>query len=122
MNSFSTFKPPPRVTLTDAKRIAWLTDLTNESVSLRRLSRTIPHGVRGKLLLEQCMQKEIPVARATWLIHCVGANELRAFRRKGISLVVTTENEQKWLLEWTSHVECFLEKSISHPELPLNFK
>jgi mediator of RNA polymerase II transcription subunit 12 len=47
----SSFKPPPRVTLTDNKREAWLRDLANPSVPLRRLSRTIPHGIRGKALL-----------------------------------------------------------------------
>src|SRR5438046_7551625 len=30
----STFKPPPRVTLTDTKREAWLRDLANPSVPL----------------------------------------------------------------------------------------
>src|SRR4029077_20099276 len=57
----STFKPPPRVTLTDNKREAWLRDLANSSVPLRRLSRTIPHGIRGKVLLDHCLGKWIPI-------------------------------------------------------------
>lgn len=108
----STFKPPPRVTLTDAKREGWLRDLANPSVPLRRLSRTIPHGIRGKVLLEQCLAKTIPMARALWLAKCVGANELRAFRRKGISGAIMLENEQRWIKEWTGLVESFVEDSI----------
>ncbi|KAJ6157328.1 hypothetical protein N7470_004920 [Penicillium chermesinum] len=56
----STFKPPPRVTLTDNKREAWLRDLANPAVSLRRLSRTIPHGIRGKVLPEPMSREMDP--------------------------------------------------------------
>jgi hypothetical protein len=80
-----TFKPPPRVILTDAKREMWLRDLTNPAVFLRKLSRTIPHGIRGKILLEQCLNKKIPNDGAIWLAKCVGANEIRAFKRKGVN-------------------------------------
>ena len=81
----STFKPPPRVTLTDTKREVWLKDLANPAISLRRLSRTIPHGIRGRTLLDQCLNKKIPTERAVWLAKCVGANEIRAFKRKGVN-------------------------------------
>ncbi|KAI9754382.1 MAG: RNA polymerase II mediator complex subunit, partial [Candelina submexicana] len=109
----STFKPPPRVTLTDTKREAWLRDLANPSVPLRRLSRTIPHGIRGKVLLEQCLGKNIPTARAVWLAKCVGANEMRAFKRKGASGAFALGGEVKWVRDWTVFVEQFLEGVIS---------
>lgn len=112
VSSQSTFKPPPRVTLTDSKREAWLRDLADDSVPLRKLSRTIPHGIRGKILLDQCQSKAIPFARAVWLVKCVGANELRAFRRKGVSTATAAGNESKWVKEWTSLVEAFIEGSI----------
>ncbi|KAG8624532.1 hypothetical protein KVT40_007599 [Elsinoe batatas] len=108
----STFKPPPRVTLTDTKREAWLRDLASADVPLRRLSRTIPHGIRNKILLDQCLGKKIPLARAIWLVKCVGANEIRAFRRKGISGSVALSGEMKWIKEWTICVEQFLEATI----------
>ncbi|KAL9101589.1 MAG: hypothetical protein Q9163_003166 [Psora crenata] len=108
----TTFKPPPRVTLTDAKRESWLRDLSNPSVSLRRLSRTIPHGIRGKILLEQCLKKNIAISRAIWLAKCVGANEIRAFKRKGTSGNVTVTGEIKWIKDWTVHIEQFLESII----------
>ena len=109
----TTFKPPPRVTLTDTKREAWLRDLGDESVSLRRLSRTIPHGIRGKSLLEQCLHKGISVERGVWLAKCVGANEIRAFRRKGIGSSVAIGGELKWIREWTIQVEQFLDSVIA---------
>lgn len=109
----STFKPPPRVTLTDNKREMWLRDLANSSVPLRKLSRTIPHGIRGKILLEQCMSKWIPVGRAVWLAKCVGANEIRAFKRKGTSGALAVGLEVKWVRDWTSSVQQFVEGVLS---------
>ncbi|OAX81386.1 hypothetical protein ACJ72_04276 [Emergomyces africanus] len=109
----STFRPPPRVTLTDIKREAWLRDLANPSVPLRRLSRTIPHGIRGKVLLDQCLGKSIPICRAIWLAKCVGANELRAFKRKGTSAGVASGLESKWVRDWTIGVQQFIEGVIA---------
>uniref|UniRef100_A0A060T5S7 Mediator of RNA polymerase II transcription subunit 12 n=1 Tax=Blastobotrys adeninivorans TaxID=409370 RepID=A0A060T5S7_BLAAD len=103
----STFKPPPRVTLTDHKREAWLRDLATPSVPLRRLSRTIPHGIRNKTLLEQCCAKNVPISRALWFARCVGTNELRGLKRKGNASV----SEAAWLAEWTDDVVSFVEKT-----------
>jgi mediator of RNA polymerase II transcription subunit 12 len=109
----STFKPPPRVTVTDTKREAWLKDLANTNIPLRRQSRTIPHGIRGKLLMEQCLAKSIPLQRAVWLAKCVGANELRSFRRKGVSGSAAAQGETKWVRDWTAQVEQFVESIAS---------
>jgi mediator of RNA polymerase II transcription subunit 12 len=109
----STFRPPPRVTVTDTKREAWLRDLANPEVPLRKQSRTIPHGIRGKSLMEQCLSKNIPMPRAVWLAKCVGANELRAFRRKGVSGAAAASGESKWVMDWTVNVEQFLEGVIA---------
>lgn len=108
-----TFKPPPRVTVTDTKREAWLRDLANTEVPLRKQSRTIPHGVRGKGLMDQCLAKQIPPQRAVWLAKCVGANELRAYRRKGVSGPAAASGEIKWVREWTVQIEQFLEGVIA---------
>ncbi|KAK3330494.1 hypothetical protein B0H66DRAFT_489989 [Apodospora peruviana] len=108
----STFKPPPRVTLTDTKREAWMRDLANPAISLRRLSRTIPHGIRGRILLDQCLNKDVPADRAIWLIKCVGANEIRACKRHKVAGVVTQGPEAKWLKDWTTAVVQFVESVI----------
>lgn len=107
-----TFKPPPRVTLTDNKREAWLRDLADPSIPLRRLSRTIPHGIRGKVLLDHCLAKDIPITRAVWLAKCVGANEIRAFKRKGASGAFAIGGENKWIRDWTMNVEAFVNSII----------
>ncbi|MCJ1386790.1 RNA polymerase II mediator complex subunit [Xylographa soralifera] len=107
-----TFKPPPRVTLTDAKRESWLRDLASPTIPLRRLSRTIPHGIRGRSLLDHCLAKNIPVWRAVWLAKCVGTNEIRAFKRKGTSGAFATGGETKWIREWTTNVEQFVEAIV----------
>lgn len=108
----STFKPPPRVTLTDSKREIWLRDLANPAIPLRRLSRTIPHGIRGKSLLDHCLSKDIPIPRAVWLVKCVGANEIRAFKRKGTVGAFAIGGEAKWIKEWTANVEQFAESTL----------
>lgn len=107
----STFKPPPRVTLPDARREAWLRDLASPNVSLRKLSRTIPHGLKGPVLLDQCTAKGVPTARAVWFARCVGANELRGLKRKGVGSFAVG-SETKWIKEWTTQVTRFLEKTI----------
>ena len=111
ITSSSTFKPPPRVTVTDTKREMWLKDLANPTISLRRLSRSIPHGIRGKVLLDQSLSKNIPIERAVWLAKCVGANELRSFRRKGASGFPMV-GEGKWIREFTVCVEQFMESIV----------
>lgn len=111
ITSSSTFKPPPRVTVTDTKREMWLKDLANPTISLRRLSRSIPHGIRGKVLLDQSLSKNIPIERAVWLAKCVGANELRSFRRKGASGLPMV-GEGKWIREFTVCVEQFVESIV----------
>lgn len=109
-----TFKPPPRVGLTDSKREAWLRDLSNPNIPLRRLSRTIPHGIRGRALLDQSLAKNIPTARFLWLAKCVGANEIRAFKRKGTSGAFAAGGEAKWIKDWTVNVEQFLDAIIGN--------
>lgn len=109
----STFKPPPRVTLTDTKREVWLKDLANPTISLRRLSRTIPHGIRGRTLLDQCLNKSVPTERAVWLAKCVGANEIRAFKRKGVTGAFVMGGELKWIRDWTIFVEQFVDAIVA---------
>ncbi|KAI2639368.1 transcription mediator subunit Med12 [Xylaria nigripes] len=113
ITSPTTFKPPPRVTLTDTKREVWVKDLANSAIPLRRLSRTIPHGIRGRILLDQCLNKNVPTDRAVWLAKCVGANEIRAFKRKGVNNTFVMGGEVKWIRDWTLCVEQFVEAIVS---------
>lgn len=112
LSTSSTFRPPPRVTLTEAKRKSWIADLADENVPLRRLSRTIPQGVRGAALLEQCLIHNVPSNRAIWFVKCVGANEIRTLKRKGANPTVIIGAEHKWLRDWTMNIEQFLEIAV----------
>ena len=115
----SSFKPPPRATLTDTKREMWLRELANPTVPLRKLSRTIPHGIRGRALLDQCLNKRIPPDRAVWLAKCVGANDIRQINRKGAKGTIVMGGEAKWVRDWTVFVEQFVEavtSDISQPD------
>ena len=113
INPESQFKLPPRVTVTDNRRQVWLNDLANPDIPLRKLSRTIPHGVRGKIFFEQCLSKNIPVDRAIWMAKCCGSQDLRALRRKGANGGFVMGGEAKWIKEWTGVLEQFVEARIS---------
>ncbi|RMZ76607.1 hypothetical protein DV738_g4791, partial [Chaetothyriales sp. CBS 135597] len=118
ITSASTFKPPPRVTLAEAKRKSWIGDLANASVPLRKLSRTIPQGIRGQGLLDQCIQNKVPLSRAIWFAKCVGANEIRTLKRKGTTPQAAVGTEAKWIREWTVNVEQFVEKIVDQAGQP----
>lgn len=118
ISSGTVFKPPPRVTLTEAKRKTWLTDLANPAVPLRKLSRTIPQGIRGQTLLDQCFANGVPIGRALWFAKCVGANEIRTLKRKGTSANFAAGAEIKWLREWTINIEQFLEATFEQCRQP----
>lgn len=113
LSSTSTFRPPPRVTLTETKRKSWIADLADGNVPLRRLSRTIPQGIRGQALLEQCLVHNVPLSRAIWFVKCVGANEIRTLKRKGVNPNITAGAENKWLRDWTTNIEQFLEAAVA---------
>jgi mediator of RNA polymerase II transcription subunit 12, fungi type len=113
----STFKLPPRATVTEPRREVWLKNLADSDIPLRQLSRSIPHGIRGKALLDQCLSKRIPPWRALWFSKCVGANEIRAFKRKGTG-AFASGGEGKWIRDWTVSVEQFLESLIEQCGTP----
>ncbi|KAL9084688.1 MAG: hypothetical protein Q9165_007936 [Trypethelium subeluteriae] len=109
----STFKPPPRITMPDTRRETWLRDLANPNVPVRRQSKHVPHGIKGKALLEQCLNKNIPIPRAVWLVKCIGANEIRGLKRRGVSGAFAMGGELKWVKEWTVFVQQFIDSLIS---------
>ena len=118
ISSASSFKPPPRVTLAEARRKAWIADLADGDVPLRKLSRTIPQGIRGQSLLDQCIQNAVPLSRAIWFAKCVGANEIRTLKRKGTTTAAAVGSESKWLREWTVNVEQFIETILGQSGQP----
>lgn len=56
----------------------------------------------------------IPTERAVWLAKCVGANEIRACKRKGgggggVAGSFAMGGEAKWVRDWTVFVEQFVD-------------
>ncbi|VEU20684.1 DEKNAAC101623 [Brettanomyces naardenensis] len=105
----STYKPPPRVTLTEHKREMWLDNLANPSVPLKQLSKAIPHGLRNKTLFEQCLNHKLPISRAIWLIKCVSSNEQRQLKRKAGNTNAAYLLSNRWIIEWTDQIAIFVE-------------
>lgn len=104
------YKPPPRMTLTENKRDIWLKRLSDPKTPLTQLSKAIPHGLRNKTLLEQCLIHNVPIFRTIWLIKCVASNEQRQLNRKpgaNVNLII-----DRWVIEWTEQITTFLEEII----------
>ena len=112
IRSKGAYKPPPRVTLTEHKKEAWLKKLSNPEVPLKDLSRAIPHGLRNKLLFEQCLLHKVPISRALWLIKCIATNEQRQLKRKTGTSSAVSASVSKWIAEWTEQITAFFESII----------
>jgi mediator of RNA polymerase II transcription subunit 12, fungi type len=118
----STFKLPPRLTMSISRREAFLKELADPSRPLRKLNRSVPHGISGRVLLDQCLSRKIAVPRATWLAKCIGAHDIRAIKRKSAAATGTTaasssastmSSEAKWIKEWTVQVQNFIKSAFS---------
>lgn len=70
-----TYKLPPRMTLNDARRQAWLADLSNPAVPLSKLSKTVLHVTKGPDLLDMLHSQGVAISRAVWYVRILGANE-----------------------------------------------
>ncbi|KAG9324909.1 hypothetical protein KVV02_008471 [Mortierella alpina] len=101
----STFRPPSRATLNDQKKEQWMTDLSG-TTSLRRLSKSVPHGFKSEKLLEALAQRQVPMLRATWYIKIVALSEMQAQRSRPSS----TQNQ--YSTDWTMTVNMFLKKQL----------
>ncbi|KAG0229269.1 RNA polymerase II mediator complex subunit [Actinomortierella wolfii] len=99
----STFKPPSRSTLNELKKDQWMTDLAGRT-SLRRLSRSVPHGFKSEKLLETLAQRQVPLLRATWYIKIVGLGEMQAQRSR--------QSQSQYSTDWTATVNLFLKKQL----------
>lgn len=133
------FKVPPRVTLTAAKKEAWLKDLGNPDVPLQAVSSKLPHGIRNKVLVDCMCNMNIPISRAIWFTKCTLYSELLILRKKfnskqsslptgnSISLPPIEIFENRWLQEWSQQVSDYIFKfakgmdSVNTPEKQLQF-
>ncbi|ODQ50586.1 hypothetical protein SAICODRAFT_21551 [Saitoella complicata NRRL Y-17804] len=108
----TSFRPPPRISMVDQRRENWFQALANPNIPLEKLSSSVPVGLRGRPLLDQCAQRKVDPLRATWLIRCIGSNELRSLRRKGTMAAGAVGAERKWMTEWTLQVGAFMDATV----------
>ncbi|KAG0946548.1 hypothetical protein G6F57_003198 [Rhizopus arrhizus] len=104
----SSFRPPVRTTLIDAKREQWMHELSSGVVPLRKLAKNVPHGFKGEKLLETLATKQVPFLRATWYIKIVGLSEMN---QRNASNAAPPAGHQS--VQWTTIVTSHLKKQLN---------
>ncbi|KAG8686075.1 RNA polymerase II mediator complex subunit, partial [Ceratobasidium sp. 394] len=106
------YKLPPRMTLNDARRAAWLADLSNPSVPLSKLSRTVLHVTKGPDLLDMLHAHGVAISRAVWYVRILGANEMLSMKNR------QNYNPAQLGIEWAGTVTSHLKKQLQDIVLP----
>ncbi|ORX89986.1 hypothetical protein K493DRAFT_63300 [Basidiobolus meristosporus CBS 931.73] len=96
ITSPSIFRPPTRVSLNEQLKDQWIQDLVGGAVPLRKLLKSIPHGLKGDKLIETLVTNQTPLLRAGWVIKAIGLSELQ-FQRSKAPLTI-----QQYAVEWTN--------------------
>ncbi|EKM53974.1 uncharacterized protein PHACADRAFT_196411 [Phanerochaete carnosa HHB-10118-sp] len=109
----SSFKLPSRVTMNDAKREAWFTDLANPNVPLHKLSKSVPHGAKGHDLLDLLQQNNVAIPRAVWFLRVFGGNETAGLRNR--PQYIPTQ----YSVDWANVVCGYLKKQLTEIALPM---
>ncbi|KAG9095716.1 RNA polymerase II mediator complex subunit [Ceratobasidium sp. 370] len=106
------YKLPPRMTLNDTRRAAWLADLSNPSVPLSKLSRTVLHVAKGPDLLDMLHAHGVAIPRAVWYVRILGANETLSIKNR------QNYNPAQLGIEWAGTVTSHLKKQLQDIVLP----
>ncbi|GAA5978006.1 hypothetical protein JCM11641_004356 [Rhodosporidiobolus odoratus] len=110
----STFRLPSRITLTDAKREAWFSDLASPAVPLSKLSRSVPHGYKGEKGLDMLSNRKVDVPRAVWFVRAFGGVEIQSLAKtRPMPLAVSL-----YTSEFTTVVSEFVRKQLAEVVLP----
>ena len=128
----SQYRQPQRVTLNESKLAAYIKDLADPNVPLRKLARSVPHGYRGERMLDMLwmggaassaassrnlasgqshqvpltLPNSIAIDRAVWFVRVVGASENASFRSK-------QSGSTSYTSEWTSLFMSWLHKQLN---------
>lgn len=125
----STCRPLQRVTLNEVKLAAYVKELADPSVPLKKLARSVPHGYRGERMLDmlwnggnltQAMaaikaqsvsnaagaaSRSVTIERAVWFVRVAGSSELSSSR-------VRQSGGNTYTVEWTAVVMAWLRRQI----------
>ncbi|KAK9712553.1 hypothetical protein K7432_007072 [Basidiobolus ranarum] len=102
----STFRPPTRVSLSEQLKDQWVQDLVGGAVPLRKLLKSIPHGLKGDKLIETLVINQTPLLRAGWVIKAIGLSELQ-FQRSKAPLTI-----QQYAVEWTNIFTQYMSRQL----------
>ncbi|UZJ54979.1 hypothetical protein CBS101457_004299 [Exobasidium rhododendri] len=127
------FRPPQRVTLNEVKLAAYVKELANPDVPLRKLARSVPHGYRGERMLEMLwnggnlsfamaamkaqanqdveLPRPVTIERAIWFVRVVGSSEVTSSRAR-------QSNANSYTVEWTNVLMGWLRKQILELNAP----
>ncbi|KAI7865079.1 hypothetical protein BDF14DRAFT_1730934 [Spinellus fusiger] len=103
MTGTSSFKPPLRSTLVDAKKEQWMQELAGGIVPLRKLARNVPHGFKGEKLLDTLAAKQVPFLRASWYIKIVGLSEMTQRNANNTNASISQANH--WTIVVIGHLK-----------------
>ncbi|CAE6502670.1 unnamed protein product [Rhizoctonia solani] len=108
----NTYKLPPRMTLNDTRKAAWLAELSNPTVPLSKLAKTVLHLPKGPDLLDILYGNNVAVSRAVWYVRILGANETLSAKSR------PNYNPAQIGIEWAGMVTAHLKKQLQDIVLP----
>ncbi|KAF8706022.1 Transcription mediator complex subunit Med12, partial [Rhizoctonia solani] len=108
----NTYKLAPRMTLNDTRRTAWLADLSNPTIPLSKLAKTVLHVAKGPDLLDMLHANNVAISRAVWYVRILGANETLSIKSR------PNYNPAQLAIEWAGTVTTHLKKQLQEIVLP----
>ncbi|KAF8756928.1 Transcription mediator complex subunit Med12 [Rhizoctonia solani] len=106
------YKLAPRMTLNDTRRTAWLADLSNPTIPLSKLAKTVLHVAKGPDLLDMLHANNVAISRAVWYVRILGANETLSIKSR------PNYNPAQLAIEWAGTVTTHLKKQLQEIVLP----
>ncbi|CAE7226860.1 unnamed protein product [Rhizoctonia solani] len=106
------YKLPPRMTLNDTRKTAWLAELSNPTVPLSKLAKTVLHLPKAPDLLDILYNNNVTVPRAVWYVRILGANETLSAKSR------PNYNPAQVGIEWAGMVTAHLKKQLQEIVLP----
>ncbi|QRW21284.1 mediator complex subunit Med12 [Rhizoctonia solani] len=90
----------------------WLADLSNPTIPLSKLAKTVLHVAKGPDLLDMLHANNVAISRAVWYVRILGANETLSIKSR------PNYNPAQLAIEWAGTVTTHLKKQLQEIVLP----